>query len=97
MVYCPSLSSLIAPPPSILQADACSSGGGAHCHCRHPLSAFLRNPLHEQLLEELGAGGVLSAVHTHDPPYEKWLVGVEHVREQWGRCFILPSFPIRGG
>ena len=55
------------------------------------------NPLHEQLLEELGVGGVSSAVHTYDPPYEQWLVGMEHVREQWGRCFILPSFPIRGG
>jgi hypothetical protein len=31
------------------------------------------------LLEELDAGGVLSAVHTHNPPHEQWLVGMEHV------------------
>jgi hypothetical protein len=40
-----------------------------------------RSPPHEQLLEELGAGGMLSAVHTRNPPYEQWLVGVERVRE----------------
>ena len=46
-------------------------------HCWHSSCS----PLHEQLLEELGAGGMLSAMHTHNPPYERWLVGMEHVHE----------------
>jgi hypothetical protein len=46
-----------------------------HCWCSH-------NPLHEQLLEELGVGGgVLSVAHTHDPPYEQWLRGMEYMHE----------------
>lgn len=45
-----------------------------HRHSSH-------SPPHEQLLEELGAGGVPSAVHTRNPPYEQWLIGVEHVHE----------------
>jgi len=36
---------------------------------------------HEQLLQDLGTGGMLSAMHTHNPPYEQWLVGMEHVHE----------------
>jgi len=47
-----------------------------HQHSSHSLP-------HEQLLEELGAGGVLLAVHTCNPPYEQWLVGMEHVHECW--------------
>ena len=39
------------------------------------------SPPHEQLLKELDAGGVLSAMHTRNPPYEQWLVGMERVRE----------------
>jgi hypothetical protein len=70
--------------PSTLQADARSSGGGGapiitivtthRWHSSH-------SPPHEQLLEELGAGGLLSAMHTRNPPYEQWLVGVERVRK----------------
>ena len=47
-----------------------------HWHSSH-------SPPHEQLLKELGAGGMLSAVHTHNPPYKQWLVGMEHVGECW--------------
>jgi hypothetical protein len=47
-------------------------------HCQYSS----HNTLHEQLLKELGVGGMSSAVHTHDPPYKQWLIGMEHVCEQ---------------
>jgi len=37
------------------------------------------SPPHEQLPKELGAGGMLSAMHTRNPSYKQWLVGVECV------------------
>jgi hypothetical protein len=56
MVYCPSSSSSIAPPPSTLQADARSSGGGTHCCYCHPLSVFLLQSTPRAVARGAGCG-----------------------------------------
>ena len=47
------------------------------------------SPPHEQWLKELGVGGVSSAVHTHNPPYEQQLIGMDHVCVRC--CTVLPA------